>query len=139
MAKPSIEDWNGINELFTRYAWALDTGDVEGIIACFTQDAVLESPVMGRFSGAGAVRDFAERNARQNAAPGVIMRHVITNVRADVDGDRATAQCYLVNYLTRHGVTRLLAPGAYDCRLERQHGAWRFSYRLVTLDQAVQI
>lgn len=139
MARPSLEDRIAIEDLFTRYAWALDKGDVEGIIACFTDDAVLESPVLGRFAGAAAVREFAEKNARQNAAPGAIMRHVMTNIRADVEGDRATAQCYLINYLTRAGKTELLAPGEYDCRLERVAGAWRFSYRFVKLDQTVKI
>lgn len=32
MATPSVEDRNAINDLFVRYMWALDAGDVEGVI-----------------------------------------------------------------------------------------------------------
>lgn len=138
MAVPSIEDWIKINDLFTRYATALDHGDVETIVGCFTEDAVVDSPVMGAFKGQAAIRDFAERNARLRQA-GVQMRHAISNVRADVDGNRARAGCYLLNYLTKDGKSELLSPGEYDCRLVKAGGEWRFEYRLVILDRPVKI
>ena len=138
MAAPSIEDWIGINQLFTRYATALDHGDVETIVACFTEDGVVDSPVMGSFAGHAAIRAFAERNAKLHKS-GAQMRHAISNVQADVDGDRARATCYLLNYLTRDGKTELLSPGGYDCRLVKVDGAWRFAYRLVILDRPVHV
>lgn len=138
MAAPSIEDWIKINDLFTRYATALDHGDVETIVGCFTEDAVVDSPVMGSFKGHAAIRDFAERNARLRQA-GVQMRHAISNVRADVDGNRARAGCYLLNYLTKDGTSELLSPGEYDCRLVKAAGEWRFESRLVILDRPVKI
>lgn len=138
MPVASAADWVAINRLFVRYAWALDHGDVDGVVACFTPDAIVESPVMGRYEGAARIRDFAERNARLWRA-GVRMRHVIANVEADVDGDRADARCYLVNYITRDGRSELVAPGSYECRLARAGDDWRFTYRLVTLDRPAVI
>ena len=41
MIAASIEDWLGINDLFTRYSLALDDGDVEGVIAFFPNDRVV--------------------------------------------------------------------------------------------------
>ncbi len=34
----AIEDRLAIQDLIAAYAWALDTGDVEGLVACFTPD-----------------------------------------------------------------------------------------------------
>jgi ketosteroid isomerase-like protein len=137
MASPSIEDWIGINDLFTKYATALDHGDVETIVDCFTPEGVVDSPVMGSFTGRAAIREFAERNAKLHVA-GVQMRHVISNVMMDVEGNRARASCYLLNYLTRDGRSELISPGEYDCRLVKSD-KWRFDYRLVKLDRPVVI
>lgn len=40
MPGPSTEDRVEIYELYARYSWALDTGDTEGYVALFTDDAV---------------------------------------------------------------------------------------------------
>jgi hypothetical protein len=61
-----------------------------------------------------AIRAFAERFAtfRQN---GSRLRHIISNLIVQVDGDRGHATCYLIVFLTRDGQSRLLPPGQYDC------------------------
>lgn len=138
MGTPSTEDWIKINDLFTRYATALDHGDVETLLGCFTEDAEVDSPIMGSFKGRAAIRDFAGRNAALRKS-GAQMRHFVSNVRMDVNGDRARAGCYLLNTLTKDGTTELVSPGEYDCRLVKIDGAWLFEYRLVTLDRPAVI
>jgi len=39
----SIEDRLAINDLFVRYTTALDAGDVETVVDCFTADAARRS------------------------------------------------------------------------------------------------
>ena len=39
MRGPSPEDRTQIYELYARYSWALDTGDTDGYVALFTEDA----------------------------------------------------------------------------------------------------
>jgi len=39
MTRPSVEDELAIRELYARYCWALDTGDTDGYLALFTEDA----------------------------------------------------------------------------------------------------
>jgi uncharacterized protein (TIGR02246 family) len=39
MTRPSVEDELAIRELYARYSWALDTGDTDGYVALFTEDA----------------------------------------------------------------------------------------------------
>ncbi len=38
----SIEDRFALQDLIAANAWALDTGDIEALVACFTTDAQLE-------------------------------------------------------------------------------------------------
>ena len=138
MAKPSVEDRLEINDLFVRYVCALDEGDVDTVVGCFTEDGSLASPVAGVHRGHAAIRAFAERFARYRAS-GAQLRHVISNLRIDVAGDRATAACYLVVFLTRNGESKVIPPGHYDCELVRDNGEWRFSHRVVAHDSAYQL
>ncbi len=124
-----------INDLFVRYTTALDRGDVETVVDCFTGEATLESPVIGVIAGAKAIRAFAERFAAQRAA-GQQFRHMITNIAAEVasGGRRARASAYLLVFITRDGKSHRLPPGRYECEVVKEAGAWRFSRRTVFHD-----
>ena len=39
MTRPPVEDELAIRELYARYCWALDTGDTDGYVALFAEDA----------------------------------------------------------------------------------------------------
>ena len=136
MAAATIEDWFAVNGLFIRYASSLDRCDVEAVVDCFAPDASLSSPVLGRFSGHAGIRAFAQRTVDLKRDQGVQFRHVVSNVEVEVDGGRARATCYLLDFRTRDGRTELLSPGVYDCDLRRDGGKWRFVRRDVTMDQA---
>src|SRR5260370_30143205 len=133
-----VEDRLAINDLFVRYTIALDTGDVETMVGCFTEDGSLVSPTVGTYSGRPAIREFARRFARFRER-GSQLRHVISNLAVQLDGDRASATCYLLNVITRNGKSELLAPGRYECRLEKIQGEWLFKHRLVILDHEVRL
>ena len=114
-----LEDRLAINDLFVRYTTALDRGDVETLVDCFTPDAALDSPAVGRHAGHAAIRAFAERFARFHEA-GAQLRHVISNLAVEIDGDHARATCYLLNVLTRDGKSQLLAPGPLRMRARQE-------------------
>lgn len=130
---PSIEDRLGIGDLFTRYTYALDAGEIDTIVDCFTEDGALVSPAVGTHRGRAAIRISAEQFALYQAG-GSQLRHVISNLMMQVDGDRAHATCYLTVFLTRDGKSRLLAPGLYDCELHKTDGMWRFQNCVVKHD-----
>ena len=46
MSESNLEGRAAIHDLFTRYCCALDNGEVEAVVDCFTVDAVLKSPVI---------------------------------------------------------------------------------------------
>ena len=138
MSLAEVEARLAINDLFVRYTTALDRGDVETLVDCFTPDASLDSPAIGQHSGHAAIRAFAERFARFHER-GAQLRHVISNLAVEIDGDRARATCYLLNVLTRNGKSELLAPGRYECDLVKSDGTWRFQKRVVILDHAITL
>jgi 3-phenylpropionate/cinnamic acid dioxygenase small subunit len=134
MAEASIEDWFEINNLFTRYTTSLDRGDVERFVECFNENGRIESPIIGVFEGHSGVRTFAERTARA-LQHGTQFRHIVSNLTAEVEGDRAKARCYLLDFVTQDGKTELLSPGVYECDLTRRNGKWLFDSRLVLMDR----
>ena len=133
MAALSIEDRFAINDLFVRYTCAIDAGDVDTLVNCFTEDGSLQSPAVGEYAGRPAIRAFAERFAkfRDNGSQ---LRHVISNLVASTDGDRGFATCYLTVFLTRNGKSSLMAPGHYECDLRKVDGGWLFQKRVVKHD-----
>ena len=135
MAKISIEDRLDINDLFVRYTCAIDAGDVETLIGCFAEDGSLESPAVGTYAGRPAIRESAQRFARfrQNGSQ---LRHVISNLLVDVQGNRGKATCYLTVFISKNGASRLLAPGYYECDLVKVDGAWLFKKRIVHHDHS---
>ena len=65
----------------------------------------------------------------------VQFRHVVSNLVARVEGNRAQARCYLLDFRTRAGKTQLLSPGEYECDLRKEGDHWRFVRRVVVMDQ----
>jgi uncharacterized protein (TIGR02246 family) len=129
-----LEDRAAIHDLFTRYCCALDNGDIETVVDCFTKDAVLKSPVVD-LQGHADIRAFAGRFAAQREA-GTQFRHVVSNIAVAIDDDRAAATAYLLVLISKDGQHRTLPPGRYECELVKESGTWRFSRRLVFHDHA---
>jgi hypothetical protein len=139
MARPSIEDRFGIEDLFIRYTTALDSGDVDGVISCFTDDGWLDSPIVGRHQGKAELRVFAEKTEQAIRLKGARFRHVVTNLRIQVEGCRANAQCYLLDFVTIDGESKLLSPGEYDCELAKVGEDWLFRSRTARMDRMFSI
>lgn len=61
------------------------------------------------------------------------MRHVVTNVVIDVDGDDATSESYL-QILSVGPQPSVMTTGVYHDRLRRVDGCWRFTERVMEPD-----
>ena len=89
-----LEDAEAIRNLKARYAALCDNQyDADGIASLFTEDAVWESPGLGRFEGREAIRSFFR------GASGIFSFaiHYSLNGHIQVDGDTARAGWYLVH------------------------------------------
>ena len=110
MSASNLEDRAAIHDLFTRYCCALDNGETEVVVDCFTLDAILKSPVID-ISGRDEIRAFATRFAVQRAA-GTQFRHMVSNIAVTITGNRAAASAYLLVLISKDGNHRSLPPAA---------------------------
>jgi hypothetical protein len=59
-SKVSLQDRADLDDLIARYAWALDTGDVEGYVGCFFEDGWIHHDPPGLCKGRDAIRKLTE-------------------------------------------------------------------------------
>src|SRR5580693_410422 len=88
----ALEDAEAIRNLKARYAALCDRQyDADGIAALFAEDALWESPGLGRFKGREAIRNFF----RDASAIFSFEIHYSLNGEIEVEGDTARARWYL--------------------------------------------
>src|SRR5215208_8312915 len=88
----ALKDAEAIRNLKARYAALCDDSyNADGIAGLFTEDAVWESPGLGRFEGREAIRDFFQ-GASEIFSFAI---HYSLNGHIEVDGDTAQARWYL--------------------------------------------
>src|SRR5712692_6685257 len=121
-----VEDIVAIEQLVARYNHAIDSGDGEGYGATFLEDGCFQitgrDPVRGRAALAEMVRRAGGR-----------VRHVVSNVLIDGDGDTATLKAYLTAIPKAGGPVGVT--GLYDDALRKVDGRWLFAERRFTLDR----
>jgi uncharacterized protein (TIGR02246 family) len=122
------EDRFAIQDLYARYAWALDTGDHETYATLFTNDGVFVErgvPYRGRQALAEHVRDLATRMAPGN-------RHHNTQLLLE-DGDdrRCRLRCYSTHiYRPQPGAPQIVRmQGFYKDVCVKVDGLWYFEKR----------
>jgi hypothetical protein len=127
------EDRWQIQDVVHRYAWALDTGDVERFVDCFCPDGVLiwdafETP--DRYEGADALRRFATFLRDLPSSAG--RQHLVANTLIEGAGDEARGSSYVVVF-TRQGEGPHLAGvmGWYEDVFRRSALGWRIRERVI--------
>jgi hypothetical protein len=134
------DDRAAIVDLQSRYVFAMDYFDAEGYAAVFAEDGVLDwarGPVVGR----DAIFEFMDsrtydftRGAPEAETPDgrnwpSTVRHLITNQVIKVEGDKATALTYWIqfnNNQDRSAVEWMLFGSWYD-EFVKVDGEWFFS------------
>ena len=129
----SSEDRREIQDVIHRYAWALDTGDVERFVDCFCPDGVLiweafETP--DRYEGADALRRFATILRDLPTSAG--RQHLVGNTLIEGGDGEARASSYVIVF-TRQGEGPHLVGvmGWYEDVLRRSERGWRISERVI--------
>jgi len=129
----TAEDQLAIRDVIARYAWALDTGDVEGFVACFAADGVLvwdafETP--DRWRGHAALRHFASFFRDQPSSAG--RQHHVTNIVITGCEGGARAKSYAAVALRQGDGPHLLhVMGYYEDRFLREDGRWCLAERII--------
>ena len=117
MPSPSAEDRALIVELYDRYSWALDTGDTDGYVALFTDDALVTEEARGggleEKHGHDGVRELVLKFHQNPEFPGRQHRHSQIVLDPDPQGRPGHWQvrAYVTTTQTRPGE----APTLYWC------------------------
>ena len=127
----STDDIVTIQGLAARYNHAIDSGDSEGFIACFTEDGVLSAGEL-QVKGHDALGDFAKNFAGSVREP----RHIANNIVIDGDGDKATLKAYIQMFILsgEPGQQVVATSGKYNDTLVKENGSWKFTQRVFTAD-----
>jgi 3-phenylpropionate/cinnamic acid dioxygenase small subunit len=128
----SHEDVQAITALLHEYAYRLDAGDIDGVVAMFEHARL---GAVGRDGWAtypdGVRAQYAPVALHSDGTPGTM--HLITNVTVTVAPDRATASSrsyFTVLQAVGGAPYQPIVGGAYHDRFERVDGAWRFTERV---------
>jgi uncharacterized protein (TIGR02246 family) len=122
-------DRERIRDLLARYCERLDEYDIDGVAACFTEDAVTDY-------GAGRGGEIRGREAiatriRQGQAPFRRTHHQLGQIRIRLTGDHAETTSYQMTWHElESGKTDLVCLRYLD-RLERREEEWLIAYRRV--------
>jgi ketosteroid isomerase-like protein len=131
----TLEDRFAIQDLVARYAWALDTGDIDALVACFTPDAriveeVFEDPDI--WEGHAGIRRISEHYRGAPNFPG--RQHHTSQLLVDGNTEAADAKSFV--FVTEcHGEPPYLLrfAGYYEDKVVKTGGQWLFSQRTIRL------
>jgi ketosteroid isomerase-like protein len=122
----ALEDIEAIKQLKYRYADACDRGyDADTLADLFTEDAIWDGGVFGRYDGQEAIRQYFQ----DISSDIVFAMHYMMNPIIEVDGDAARGAWYLFQTCTfAEGNTPILGAAKYAERYQRVHGTWKFRH-----------
>lgn len=125
----TTQDRLDILELFARYAWCFDSGDVEGFLGCFVPDAVYDLPRGRRYLGREQIRTYIEPATQ---SPTMIGRqHHVDQVIMSGDGARATVRSYCWgSKRTSDDQLSVMFLGRYADVCVKTEGRWLFAERV---------
>jgi uncharacterized protein (TIGR02246 family) len=120
----TADDITEITQLYSRYAHAVDCGDGKAFADCFTPDGWLRLGDGDPLAGHEAIAEFA--TSVPTLVPGI--RHSVSNIVLEGDGNAATGEAYLLVYASG-GEAKIISTGRYRDELRREGGSWVFTYR----------
>lgn len=121
----TAQDYVEIQQLYARYNWAIDAGDVEGYVALYTPDGQFNT-----FSGAEGLRTFMKN--RQ----GGTRRHWNSNLVITPSPDGAAGKVYLLLVDVGQKPPAISSAARYADVLVKTASGWRFKRRQTTSDPA---
>jgi uncharacterized protein (TIGR02246 family) len=133
----SADERFAIMDLFAAYGWALDTGDVEGLVGVFTEDAVMIEEVFEDpdvWEGHDGIRALAKHYFTSPGFPG--RQHHVTQQVFTPKGECVVEVKSFAFVTECHGEPPYLLrfAGWYEDEVVKEKdGAWRFRKRVVRL------
>jgi hypothetical protein len=128
-------DKAAIVELIARYNYAIDHEDYQGWANTFAPDGVFHG-IIGKFSVHKELDKFIA-SVKNLTATSPNLRHYVTNILPEINGNEARCTCFLLmTSTTKEGGSKIAAAGEYEDRLVKINGQWLFRERIVRVDGA---
>jgi hypothetical protein len=125
----SLQNRIAISDLYARYAWCLDTRDIERFGENFAPDGVIDMPGVGRFEGRDEVRRYARMLTDDPAYPG--RQHWIGQSLFEGDDSRCSVRSYaMVTQRAASGPSSILSLGFYTDQCVKADDRWVFAERV---------
>jgi len=122
-----------IRELHGRYNHLMDSFQAEAFASLFTTDGVWELVGVRTVRGRDELVEFIEGLEADTGER--LRRHCVFNEVIQLDGDRASAQSYVLAWLgSPREPPQLFALGRYDDVLRRENDRWLFEHRRLDCD-----
>jgi ketosteroid isomerase-like protein len=113
-----------VEQLKYDYCWAYDAGDLDRLVALFTDDAVCELGFFGTWKGRDEIRAGYGDLMAATGIPGS-RRHAVTNPAIDIDGDTARGRWCVLDFRTEEGLAQPVRIVALaDDDYHRVDGVW---------------
>ena len=124
----TLEDRAAIEDLYARYAWALNRGEDDAFAEVFTAESYFEDP-SGQYSGSDTPYEVMAAMRANTTFPG--RQHWVGQIVMAGTTQQATARAFVM-VTSRHatGATNLHLVAAYFDELRKDDGQWRFARRV---------
>jgi hypothetical protein len=130
--KLSAEDRLDIQELFARYAWAIDFGDADAVCDVFTKDGVLNHLWQGELRGHDAIRAALNELWYDRPSWWIGRQHLANHFLIERDGEngaRVRAFFSILQHNVYYRTNFVFGIGTWDNRCVKEaDGVWRFTY-----------
>lgn len=133
----ALEDRQAILDTLMQYGLALDYGDVDRLVDCFTEDTVRETRrpdgTVHRWEGGAGTREFAMTHTH---APDKYHKHLIHNSLIELRGDTAEVVSYMFRFDANDGErSSVWGMGRYVDTMRRDpDGRWRIRRRVTYIE-----
>jgi uncharacterized protein (TIGR02246 family) len=136
----TYEDRIAVEDVMTRYVWAVDSLDPEGYVAVFTEDAIIDSNGIiskGHQEIRKIVTSLIQRRDDNKAKglPASNLYHVISNVRITFpkSGEALHRSYWQTVHRDTDGKMTAAAMGRSEDRLVKRNGKWLIQSRKLTV------
>jgi hypothetical protein len=123
----TAQDYADIQQLYARYNWAIDAGDIEGYVALYTPDGSFNT-----FNGADGLRTFMKDR------PAGSRRHWNSNLVITPSPEGASGKVYLLLVDVAAKPPAISAAARYQDVLVKTGSGWRFKKRQTSPDPGPQ-
>jgi uncharacterized protein (TIGR02246 family) len=120
-----------LQQLISRYVWALDTGDVEGACGLFTPQALFQDTAGNRYEGVDAIRAYFTRLTGRPDFRG--RQHHVDHCLYTREGQAVRCRAYwtVTQWHTAQNRKELAVVGHSSDLFVRNGGDWRFEERVL--------